>query len=149
VVGHLDGLLEHSRSPVTVTVQTGLVGHWDPIWLEIVVSNLLTNAAKFGQAKPIQVTCDLAGDMARLVVRDNGIGIAAVDQTRVFERFERAVSAEHFGGFGIGLWVSRQVVEAHGGSIVVSSPEDGSGSVFTVLLPLAVGARSATGATKP
>ncbi len=71
----------------------------------------------------------------RLRVRDHGMGIAPEDQARIFERFERAVSSRHFGGLGLGLWIVRQVVEAHGGAIrVVSAP--GEGAEFTVELPL-------------
>ena len=76
------------------------------------------------------------GGVARLQVRDEGIGIAPENQERIFERFERAVSERHFGGFGVGLWVARKVVEAHGGAIRVRS-EGGAGSEFTVELPLA------------
>ena len=69
-----------------------------------------------------------------LEVRDHGIGIAPADHARVFERFERAVSRKHFGGFGLGLWISRKIVEAHGGSISLTS-QLGSGSTFSVELP--------------
>jgi signal transduction histidine kinase len=138
VVGHLDGILKHARCEVVLTGESGLSGWWDPIWLEVVVSNLLTNAAKFGQGKTIEVALDIQGDLARLVVTDHGMGIATEDQKRVFDRFERAASAQNFGGFGIGLWVTKQVIAAHGGSIEVSS-ELGAGSTFTVLLPRAVG----------
>jgi signal transduction histidine kinase len=70
----------------------------------------------------------------RVRVRDHGIGIAPEDQARIFERFERAVPERHYGGFGLGLWVARLVVEEHGGKIrVASSP--GDGSLFEVELP--------------
>jgi signal transduction histidine kinase len=68
------------------------------------------------------------------MVRDYGIGIDPDDQARIFERFERAVSSRHFGGFGLGLWLSRQIIEAHHGSIQVQS-EPGKGSTFEVKLP--------------
>jgi signal transduction histidine kinase len=71
---------------------------------------------------------------AVLVVRDQGIGIAKADQKRIFERFERAVPSHQYGGFGLGLWIVRQFVEAHGGRIYVDS-EAGVGSTFTVVLP--------------
>ena len=76
--------------------------------------------------------------IARLAVRDRGIGIAPADQARIFERFERAASARHYGGLGLGLWIARQVVDAHGGRIRVDSAP-GAGSTFTVELPIAPG----------
>jgi signal transduction histidine kinase len=80
------------------------------------------------------VTKDSGG--ARLTVRDFGAGIAPEDQGRIFERFERGVSEENYGGFGLGLWISREVVQAHGGCITVESTP-GQGATFTVELPLA------------
>jgi signal transduction histidine kinase len=116
-----------------------VVGNWDPAVLETVVSNLISNALKFGEGKPVEITVDCEGDLARLVVVDHGLGIAPEEQSRIFQRFERAVPSKHFGGFGIGLWVARQGVEAHGGTIQVSSGK-GTGSVFVVTLPLGMGA---------
>lgn len=80
------------------------------------------------------VTVETAGDQARLTVRDEGIGISDADQQRIFERFERAVPEKHFGGFGLGLWLTQKIVKAHGGQIRVSSQPD-SGSTFIVELP--------------
>jgi signal transduction histidine kinase len=73
-------------------------------------------------------------NVARLTVEDHGIGIPQAQQERVFQRFERAVSSKHYGGFGVGLWITRQVVEAHGGTIRVTSAE-GLGSTFVIELP--------------
>jgi signal transduction histidine kinase len=112
-----------------------VVGYWDEGGLESVVVNLLSNAIKYGEGKPIDIAVERVGDRARLSVVDRGMGIPEEAQSRIFDRFERAVPAEHYGGFGIGLWVVRQVVEAHGGTIqVVSRP--GEGSTFAVELPL-------------
>ncbi len=72
---------------------------------------------------------------ASIVVRDHGIGIAPADQERVFERFERAVSASNFSGFGVGLWIVRRFVEAHGGQVRVDS-KPGEGAMFSIELPL-------------
>jgi signal transduction histidine kinase len=85
----------------------------------------------------VEIVVDGLGPVARLEVRDHGIGIGPGDQARVFERFERAVSRRRFGGLGLGLWIARQVVEAHGGTISLSS-EPGRGSTFTVELPRAL-----------
>jgi PAS domain S-box-containing protein len=113
-----------------------IVGQWDRLRLEQIVTNLLSNAMKYGAGKPVDVT--IAGNArdATLVVRDRGIGIAPADVERIFGRFERAVSPRHFGGLGLGLYITRQIVEAHGGTIGVES-RPGEGSTFTLALPLA------------
>lgn len=111
-----------------------VIGHWDGLRLEQVIDNLLGNATKYGPGKPITVTVKREGAVARLSVQDHGIGIAPEEQPRIFERFERAVS-ENYGGFGLGLWISREVVQAHGGCISVESAP-GQGATFTVELPL-------------
>jgi PAS domain S-box-containing protein len=129
----------HSRSPLTLDAPRPVIGSWDRSSLEIVVSNVVSNAVKFGEEKPIEVAVAADGEVARLRVRDHGMGISAADQDRIFGRFERAVSERHFGGFGVGLWVARQAVEAHGGRIAVSS-RPGEGSAFTIELPLRDGA---------
>jgi signal transduction histidine kinase len=81
------------------------------------------------------VEVGMEGPLAKLSVRDHGIGIAPADRERIFERFERAASARHYGGLGLGLYITRQVVEAHGGTIRVAS-HAGAGSTFSVELPL-------------
>jgi signal transduction histidine kinase len=109
-------------------------GLWDRARLEQVVTNLLSNAVKYGRGQPIEVAVMGADDRARLVVRDQGIGIAPEHLSRIFERFERAVSAHNYGGLGLGLYIVRQIVEAHGGAIHVTSTP-GEGSTFVVDLP--------------
>ncbi|MBI2897289.1 MAG: GAF domain-containing protein [Deltaproteobacteria bacterium] len=112
-----------------------VIGHWDRLRLEQVTGNLLSNAIKYGRGQPVEVSLVADGAVARILVADKGIGIAADDQARIFGRFERLVSSRHFGGFGLGLWICRQIVEALGGSISVRS-ELGKGSTFEVSLPL-------------
>jgi PAS domain S-box-containing protein len=109
------------------------VGRWDRLRIEQVLTNLITNAVKFGDAKPIVVS--VAGDEERvwIMVEDHGIGIAPENQSRVFDRFERAASPENYGGLGLGLYIARQIVEAHGGTIALRSTP-GAGSTFTVEL---------------
>jgi signal transduction histidine kinase len=111
-----------------------IIGRWDRMRIDQIVSNLLSNALKYGDNNPIEISVGREADRARLVVRDHGVGIAAADLPRIFERFERA-AARHVGGFGLGLWIVRQVVDALGGTIAVES-RLGSGSVFVVELPL-------------
>jgi PAS domain S-box-containing protein len=101
-----------------------------------VLGHLLTNAIKFGAGSPITVGVSSSEDLARLCVKDRGIGIDPVDHGRIFERFGRAVSEMRYGGFGLGLALCREIVHAHGGSITVESTL-GRGATFTVALPLA------------
>lgn len=134
--------LERSGSTLDLVTPPTLVGCWDVARLDQILSNLLGNAIKFGAGRPIDLSISRHGELARIVVRDRGIGIATEDQARIFDRFERAVSTRHYGGLGLGLWIVRQVVEALDGRIQVES-ELGQGSTFTVDLPL--DARRATG----
>jgi PAS domain S-box-containing protein len=109
-------------------------GHWDRARLEQVATNLLANAIKYGQGKPIDVSVGLKEGIALLAVRDRGIGIAAADVERIFGRFERAASASSYGGLGLGLYIAQQITAAHGGRISVESAP-GQGATFTVALP--------------
>jgi len=109
-------------------------GRWDRRRLDQVLSSLLSNAIKYGPGKPIQVVVEASAAAVRVLVKDGGIGIEAEQISRLFRRFERAVSPRNYGGLGLALYVAREIVEAHGGSIAVSS-ERGSGSTFTMDLP--------------
>ena len=127
--------LDRAGCSLHIRMDAGIVGCWDQLRLHQVVANLLSNAIKYGANKPIEVELQQCGPLARLIVRDHGIGISEDDQRRIFERFERAVSIQHYGGFGLGLWITRQIVQGLGGSITVDSMP-GRGSTFTVELPL-------------
>ncbi len=113
---------------------SSLSGRWDRLRVEQVVSNLIGNSIKYGRGAPIEVAVAADGDLARITVRDFGIGISPEDEARIFERFERAVSHRHYGGLGLGLWIARQIVEAHGGRITFERPPD-IGTRFAVELP--------------
>ncbi|MBV1796314.1 sensor histidine kinase KdpD [Siccirubricoccus sp. G192] len=121
--------------PLETDLQEGVVGTWDPLALEQVAENLLSNALKFGAGKPVAVTLRAEGQAAELAVRDRGIGISEADRARIFQRFERAVARREHGGFGIGLWLANQLVLAMGGTIGIESTP-GEGSAFLVRLPL-------------
>jgi len=110
------------------------VGVWDHARIEQVVINLLSNALKYGAGRPIELEVRGAGDRVRLTVCDHGIGIGPKDVERIFGRFERAVPVTHYAGLGLGLYVSRYIVEAHGGTIAVAS-KTGQGACFAVDLP--------------
>jgi signal transduction histidine kinase len=136
---------EPQRDLVTIR-QSGepIVGLWDRMRIDQIVSNLLSNALKYGENKPVEIRVARSEARARLEVHDHGAGIAPADLPRIFERFERA-TAKHVGGFGLGLWIVREVVDALGGTITVESLL-GAGSVFIVELPLENGGRSPQGA---
>jgi signal transduction histidine kinase/DNA-binding response OmpR family regulator len=129
-----------------VDAPQAVIGRWDPLRIEQVIANLLSNACKYGAGKPIRVTVSSQGPVARLSVQDQGIGILPADAERIFERFERAASQRHYGGLGLGLYITRQVVEAHGGTIRVAS-HAGAGSTFSVELPLEIPRRELTEAS--
>jgi PAS domain S-box-containing protein len=112
-----------------------VVGRWDRLRLEQVVTNLLSNAIKYGASHPVELAVIQEGSTARLTVRDHGIGVAPENQARIFQRFERAVSERHYGGFGLGLWIVKQIIESLGGDIRIES-QLGQGSTFTVTLPI-------------
>jgi signal transduction histidine kinase len=112
-----------------------IVGNWDRLRVEQVVMNLLSNAFKYGAGRPVTLRVSREGDEAIIEVRDHGPGIPPGDLERIFERFERATAMGNQGGLGLGLYVSREIVHAHGGSIAGHSLADG-GACFTVRLPL-------------
>ncbi len=133
-VEHIEGELAAAGSPVSIECAAPVVGRWDPSRLEQVVTNLVTNAAKFGAGKPIEIRIARRGADAQLAVTDHGIGIDPARRPHVFDRFERAVPSSRYGGLGLGLYIARSIIVAHGGTITVDS-ELGTGSTFTVTLP--------------
>jgi signal transduction histidine kinase len=98
--------------------------------------NLLTNALKYGAGEPITITISSDGCIARCLIHDQGIGISQDSQERIFSCFERAVSYKNFGGLGLGLYISRQIIVTHGGTMRVES-ELGKGATFIFELPVA------------
>lgn len=111
-----------------------VMGRWDKLRLDQIVTNLLSNAFKYGNGQPIVVSLTADSETACLSVTDHGIGIDPERQEKLFTRFERAVSKQHYGGFGLGLWITRNAVEAMGGHISVHS-QPGEGSTFRIELP--------------
>ena len=112
-----------------------VVGRWDRLRLDQVVTNLVSNAVKYGEGKPIAIVVSADEGRARLEVTDHGIGIAPHHQERVFERFERAVTDRRYAGFGLGLWITSRIVEEFGGTLSLRS-ELSVGSTFIVDLPV-------------
>jgi signal transduction histidine kinase len=147
VVRASEPVAQHLGAAVSVEAPEALPGIWDPLALEQVIDNLVTNAIKYGDGKPVTVTAVGDGATATLTVRDRGIGISPEDQSRIFGKFERvAEDAGRTGGFGVGLWLVKQLVEAMGGFISVTSNR-GEGSAFTVRLPVQMALEPGGGGT--
>ena len=123
-----------ARCAVDQDIEAGIVGSWDRNALESIAGNLISNAIKYGAGAPVAVVVRATEQDVSLVVRDHGVGIAAEDQQRIFGRFQRAKRRTDRPGFGLGLWIARQLAVAHGGDISVESAP-GRGSVFTMTLP--------------
>ena len=119
---------------MNVSVPSDVTVKWDRLRVEQVLTNLMSNAMKFGGGSPIEVRADATDADVEIAVRDFGIGISREDQARIFGRFERAVSTRNFGGLGLGLYISSQIVHSHQGSLRVDS-EPGKGACFTMRLP--------------
>jgi signal transduction histidine kinase len=112
-----------------------VVGFWDVRRIDQIVSNLLTNAIKYGHQKPIEITLSQEGSWAIIEVTDHGEGIDPENFEKIFRRFERVQSEISVGGIGLGLYIVKQIVESNGGSICVRSKK-GEGSTFIVKIPL-------------
>jgi signal transduction histidine kinase len=121
-------------SCITLHAPQPVDGWWDEFRIEQVVVNLLTNALRYGGGKPVEVGLSATPEGARIEVRDHGIGISEQDQQRIFQQFERGGGGKSADGLGLGLYITRQLVEAHGGKISVHSAP-GEGSVFRLDLP--------------
>ena len=127
---------EMHRAGIAIALRADppIVGRWDRMRIDQIVTNLLSNAIKYGDKQPIEISAHADDRAARLVVRDHGVGIPAADHARVFERFERLASKRHTGGFGLGLWIVREIVDGLDGTIRIDSVPN-EGATFTVELP--------------
>jgi len=133
VVGRFEDEARRAGCTLELVAPEPVSGSWDRLRLDQVLTNLVSNAIKYGPNQPVEVRVEGHGDRAILTVRDHGIGISLPDQARIFERFERAVSERSYGGFGLGLWIVREIVESLGGTVRVESAP-GEGATFTVEL---------------
>ena len=124
-----------AQSQVNFTVCQSVTGQWDEFRIEQVVSNLLTNALRYGARKPVDVSVYVEGGNAIIDVRDQGIGISEENQQRIFHQFERVAGSDVVSGLGLGLFISEQIIAAHNGAISVHSTL-GEGALFRVSLPL-------------
>ncbi len=137
VLGVMAEELARSGSTVSVSAPPTLIGKWDGDRIDQVVHNLVSNATKYGEGKPIEIEAwqDVPRGKAWLVVQDHGIGISDEIKEKLFHRFERGGVGHEISGLGLGLYIVRQILEAHGGKIWVESTL-GKGSRFVVELPL-------------
>jgi len=127
--------IDAAECTVSLDAEQPVVGNWDEFRIEQVISNLLTNALRYGAKGPIDVKVYSEQDQARVEVRDFGIGIGEENQKRIFQQFERVTAKHAVAGLGLGLFISEQIVTAHGGTITVDS-RIGEGALFRVCLPL-------------
>lgn len=137
ITSHFSDDLKMARCPVKIQCNGEVRGAWDPMRIEQVITNLLSNAMKYGRGKPIEILLEANSGWARVQVKDYGIGIAPEHHAQVFERFQRAVSGRQYSGLGLGLYIVKKIVESHQGRITLQS-QLGKGSTFIVELPLQV-----------
>ncbi|WP_447775410.1 hybrid sensor histidine kinase/response regulator [Variovorax boronicumulans] len=136
VVDNLRHQAEAAGCAISLEAPDTMRGVWDEFRIEQVLTNLLTNAMRYGGGKPVEMTVRLDGDNAVVSVRDQGIGISPEDHQRIFEQFERTdVSRKHAAGLGLGLYITHKIVSLHAGRIGVESTP-GQGARFFVELPL-------------
>jgi signal transduction histidine kinase len=141
-------LREHAAetgSSIELQVPRRIVGIWDRSRIEQVVTNLLTNAIKYGKGRPIALSAHEVGGRLQLRVKDAGIGISRADQSRIFRAFERVATGGRVGGLGLGLYIGQQIAAAHGGTLAVESDVE-RGATFILDLPLHLEGDSSPGA---
>ena len=136
VARQYDAIAARNHSAVELDVEDGITGVLDPLAVEQVIENLVSNALKFGIGAPVTLRLRSDGRSARLDVQDRGIGMSSEQQASLFARFEQVVAQHRGAGFGVGLWLANRLIIAMEGHIEVSSCVS-KGSTFTITLPLA------------
>jgi PAS domain S-box-containing protein len=129
------GLLMEAGCSVSLQIQKDIVGRWDRNRIEQVFVNLISNAIKYAPGKLIEISLSEINDTVTFFVKDHGPGIPQDKMNNIFEKFERLTAAKNISGLGLGLFITKQIVEAHHGTIRVES-ESGKGATLTVELPL-------------
>lgn len=135
IVASFSEKIQKEKIKFDANISENITGVFDKIKIEQVVINLLSNAIKYGDSKPIIITVSKNGDLARISVKDNGLGISKDIQNKIFNLYERGSYNQDQNGLGIGLFISNQIIKAHKGRLLVKS-SPGRGSIFTVELPL-------------
>jgi PAS domain S-box-containing protein len=126
---------EETAPSISIELAASIEGTWDRLRIDQVITNLVSNAVKYGMGRPIVVRASVDGAHAVISVEDQGVGIPPEQLDTIFERFERAAVGSYQEGLGLGLWIAKQIVQTHGGTIAVQS-EPGKGSKFVVRIPL-------------
>jgi PAS domain S-box-containing protein len=134
VVDRFQDEATHAGCALTLLPGPPVTAELDGLRVDQALTNLIGNALKYGPGKPVLVSIGEAGPRAVVTVEDHGIGIPAGDLERIFGRFERGVSSRHYGGLGLGLFITQRIVEAHHGSVVAENLP-GGGAVFVMSLP--------------
>jgi two-component system OmpR family sensor kinase len=135
IVHRYEAEAAHQHCALEHDIEADISGRFDPLAVEQVIDNLVSNAVKFGAGKPVTIRLRSDGRAACLAVQDRGIGMSIDQQARIFGRFEQIVARHDGSGFGLGLWIASRLVAAMDGRITVSS-RPSEGSIFTVILPL-------------
>jgi signal transduction histidine kinase len=134
-VHHFSDQFKAAGNEVILHIEPNITGYWDPVRIEQVINNLIVNAIKFGNSKPIEISLKKIQDHTFLTVKDHGRGIKKEHQKRIFEKYERVPSSHNVTGLGLGLYIAHQIVTHHRGTIWVDS-SPGHGATFTVCLPI-------------
>ena len=135
VVERLSEEASKAACELRLALSNGIVGQWDRFRLDEALSNVISNAIKYGAGHPIDIQLQARDEKAVVVVEDHGIGIAPDDLSRIFERFERTIASKNYGGLGLGLYITRKIVEQHRGSITAENRPTG-GARFVIEVPL-------------
>lgn len=135
-IDRFHGLLLEANCPLTLNVSPDIVGVWDQNRIEQVLVNLISNAVKYAPEKPIVIELRADSDHAVFRIKDHGPGLTEADKSKIFQQFKRVKSSLNISGLGLGLYISKKIIDSHKGLILVDS-EEGQGTIFTVKLPLA------------
>lgn len=127
--------ISSAKCPVTLDLEEGVRGDWDPSRVAQIVANLIVNAVKYASGKLIRIRVFAKDGIANLTVEDRGPVISIDSLSKIFNRFERVGASPNLGGLGLGPYISQQIAASHGGEIQVESTL-GLGTRFSVLLPL-------------
>ena len=135
IVERFEEAIHKSGSTVTVKKESAILGRWDKSRIDQVLTNLLSNAIKYGEGNPISITLKKKDSHAQIAISDKGLGMNKIEQEKIFDKFERTEAAKKVGGMGLGLYIVKEIIDAHEGEIAVNSKKN-KGSTFTVILPL-------------